>query len=73
MNRETMIEFIKENTYIKITHPLFSNNEYIFQKEDGKIYDENGNIFEDWGSDICNGIRLRCGGLWEDNWHVAHS
>ena len=72
MNIDQMIQFMKENLYVKITHPLFSDNEYIFQKEDGKIYDENGNIFEDWQSDISNGLRLRCSKNWKDGWKVLN-
>lgn len=72
MTREVMIVFIEENPNVKIVHTLFDSNEYLYQKEDGKIYDENGYLFEDWYSDDKNGIRLRTGGIWEDGWSVKH-
>lgn len=73
MDRSTMIVFIQENPNIKITHSLFSEGEYIYQKEDGKVYDEEGNLFEDWYSDGVgrhNGVRMRIGGNWDDGWTV---
>ena len=75
MTREEMIKFIKENHYVHITHILFSDNEYIYSSGNGIIYDESGNIFENWDSDInmwsgINGIRLRRGTDWEDGWYI---
>lgn len=70
MTRETMIIFMEENPNVRITHNLFGTNEYIFQNEDGKVYDENGYIFEDWYSDRCNGIRIRNEENWKDGWEV---
>ena len=69
-----MIEFIKENPNVKITHFLFGEDEYIFQKENGKIYDERGYLFEDWyseGAGKHNGIRMRVGGDWDTGWAVV--
>lgn len=77
MTRTEMIEFIKENPYVHITHFLFSNDEYIFSLENGKVYDENHYLFEDWYSpnDIrgWNGIRCRAGGDWEDGWSIKNN
>lgn len=73
MDRSTMIVFIQENPNVKIRHPLFSNDEYIYQKEDGKVYDENEYLFEDWYSEEKgqhNGIRMRTGVNWDDGWEV---
>ena len=71
MTREDMIIFIKENPNVKITHFLFSSYEYIYLKEDGKVYDESGYLFEDWRSNIIsNGLRSRKGGNWDDGWEV---
>lgn len=70
MTREEMIEFIKANPGVKITHELFDDYEYIYLGEDGNVYDENDYLFEDWHSPMHNGIRLRIGGNWEYGWSV---
>ena len=70
MTREVMIVFMEENPNVKITHTLFGSEEYIYQKEDGDVYDENGYLFDDWYSDRNNGVRMRTGGNWEDGWSV---
>ena len=74
MNRLEMIDFIKSNPYIHISHPLFSHDEYIFSMNDGNVYDEQGYLFEDWYSpnNITgrNGIRERIGGSWETGWYI---
>lgn len=41
------------------------------KKEDGKLYDENGYLFEDWysdGVDRHDGIRSRNGISWQAGW-----
>lgn len=74
MTRTEMIEFIKENPLVNITHPLFAHDEYIFSMASGNVYDEAGYLFEDWYSpNDCagwNGIRMRTGGSWEDGWYI---
>ena len=71
MTREVMIKFMEENPNVKITHTLFDSGEYIYQKEDGKVYDENGYLFDDWHSDEHCGLRaMRWEGDWEDGWSV---
>lgn len=70
MTREAMIEFMEENPNVKITHSLFGSEEYIYQKENGNVYDENNYLFDDWYSDTNNGVRMRTGGNWEDGWSV---
>lgn len=73
IKRNIMIEFMKENPNVKFTHPLFSDDEYIYQKENGNVYDENGYLFEDWYSEGVgqhNGIRMRIGREWNDGWEV---
>lgn len=71
MTREAMIAFMEVNPNVKITHTLFDSEEYIYQKEDGNVYDENGNLFDNWDSDDRhNGVRMRIGGSWEDGWSV---
>lgn len=75
MTRTEMIEFIKENPYVHITHDLFSTDEYIYSDIDGLVWDEKGYLFENWDSvtDMWsgnNGIRMRIGGSWENGWHI---
>lgn len=75
MTRNEMIAYMKANPYNKISHNLFSDDEYIYAGWDGYVYDENGYLFEDWDSMVDkwsghNGIRLRDGEMWEDGWYV---
>ena len=70
MTRDEMIIFIKDHPNVKITHWLFDEDEYIYSKDDGIVYDENGLLFEDWKSDVYDGIRLRITGPWKDGWVV---
>lgn len=73
MDRSVMIVFINENPNVKVTHILFGDDEYIYQKEDGRVYDENGYLFEDWyseGAGKHDGIRMRTGGKWDSGWSV---
>lgn len=75
MTRNKMIEFIKANPYVHITHLLFSDDEYIYSDTDGIVHDECGYIFENWDSvtDMWsgnNGIRMRTGDEWEDGWYI---
>ena len=68
MSRDEMIKYMAENPNMKITHRLFDFDEFIYQSEDGRIYDENGYLFEDWESEWHNGIRTRTGESWENGW-----
>lgn len=70
MTRTEMIGFIRENPNVKITHTLFSKDEYIYSKEDGKVYEEHNYLFEDFVSERSNGLRMRSGGLWEHGWSL---
>jgi len=75
MTRTEMIDFIRENPHIHVTHPLFDESEYIYTGHAGNVYDENGYLFEDWGNGFGswisnNGIRLRSGDQWEDGWCI---
>lgn len=73
MSRDEMIQFIKANPIVKITHTLFDEFEYIYSAQDGNVYDENGYLFEDWYSFGCSrrdGIRERVGGRWETGWSI---
>ena len=70
MTRTEMIGFARENPYVKITHYLFSKDEYIYSKGDGCIYEEHDYLFEDWSSERSNGMRMRSGGAWETGWSL---
>ncbi len=45
MSKDEMIVFIKRNPNVRITHEMFVDFEYIVQRRDGTVYDENGNLF----------------------------
>ncbi len=70
MTRDQMMDFIMKNPNKKISHKLFSNDEYILSKGDGRIYDENDYLFEDFTTPRHNGLRSRYGGLWDYDWYV---
>lgn len=75
MTRSEMIEFIKKNPHINISHPLFTDDEFIYSDANGIVYDENGYIFENWDNSVDkwsgnNGIRMRVGDSWENNWYI---
>ena len=70
MTRTEMIGFVREHPLTKVTHTLFSKDEYIYSKGDGCIYEEHGYLFEDWISERSNGIRMRSGDLWETGWSL---
>ena len=73
MTRDEMIAFIKGNPNVKIKHEYFSPDEYIYSKENGEVYTEEGYLFEDWYSSEFtghNGIRMRKGDGWETGWSL---
>ena len=78
MTRNEMIDFIKHNPHVHISHPLFAEDEYIYSDADGIVYDECGYTFENWDSvtDMwsgINGIRIRASGMWEDGWYIKET
>lgn len=71
-SREQAIYRLKNHPNEKITHRLFGPDEYIYSK-DGKVYDEDGYLFEDWISEGLgqhNGMRMRAGDSFEDGWSL---
>lgn len=75
MTRSEMIDFIKKNPYICITHDLFDEDEYIYSGNDGLVWDEHGCLFEDWDLVLNkwssrNGIRMRDGKEWQNGWSI---
>lgn len=71
--RNEIIDYMKSHRGVKIKHDLFTDSEYLVMKKDGLIYDENDYLFEDWISKFHNGMRIRVGGSWENNWYVFNT
>ena len=67
MTRAEMIAYIRSNPWVKISHHSFASDEYIFSKDDGRVYDENGRLFEDWNQ-LHDGIRRRIGTFFQTGW-----
>lgn len=71
MTKQEMIEFIKDNSFARVTHKAFESGSYIYQSGNGYVYTNMGHLFEDWGmTDIYDGIRSLVGEPWEDGWSV---
>lgn len=73
MNREIMLCYLENHPMDKISHPNFSDEEYIYQTTNGNVYTEEGYLFEDWYSEGIgqhNGLRMREKGSWNDGWYV---
>lgn len=70
---ELFIELHKRPN-VKFVHRLFSSDEYLINKEDGCIYDENGYLFEnfDLDDDTHNGMRIRRDSVWDDGWTIIN-
>lgn len=72
MTQGEMIEYIRSHPYELISHVLFDDDEYVYLAKDGKVYDENGYLFEDWEWKpfARNGLRIRDFGPWKSGWFV---
>lgn len=72
MSYEEMIAFIHAHPYVAISHTLFDDCEYIYLSKDGRVYDENGYLFEDWEWHpfARNGLRIRDDGIWKSGWYI---
>ena len=68
MTRNEIIRFFELCPNCLVSHHYFGDDEYLYSRSDGKVYDENDYLFEDWTSQMHCGIRLREGGAWEDGW-----
>lgn len=69
MTRSEVIRLMEKCPYCKVTHRLFSPNEYLYAKENGDVYTEEGYLFEDWGKTHSHdGMRMRVGDEWMDGW-----
>lgn len=72
MTKFEMIKFMEKHPGVKISHVFFDQNEYLYQGDDGRVYDEMDYLFEDWDGDH-NGIRMRVGKKWDEGWYVLDS
>lgn len=70
MTKDQMIDFIKNNHHVHITHRLFDPDEYIYSNDDGVVLDEKGYVFEDWDDYGPCGISLRNFEVWQSGWYV---
>lgn len=64
MTKSEAIQSMQEGK--KVTHIHFMAHEYIYQKPDGRIFDEN----EDWELDQTELWKYRAGGSWETGWSI---
>lgn len=72
MTYDEMVEFIKANPTVKVTHELFSPDEYIYADKYGRVYTEEDYLFENWNP-LDNqhiGLRMRNEGLWQTGWYL---
>jgi hypothetical protein len=70
----TILVWMYEHPYSKVTHPLFEENEFIFfDSEENVIKDEKGRIFEDWDehSTSYNGMMIRTTEAWKTGWRLV--
>jgi hypothetical protein len=70
----TILVWMYEHPYSKVTHPLFEKNEFIFfDSEENVIKDEKGRLFEDWdeNSTSYNGIMIRTAEAWKTGWRLV--
>lgn len=70
MTRSEAMAAIQADPNVKVTHDYFSPEEYLYMK-DGKIYTEEGYLFEDFDPlSANNGMRLRDGENWATGWSI---
>lgn len=70
LTREEAIAILRTNPYAKISHELFSKNEFLTGNGCGNVFDENGYLFEDWVSSHANGMRMRTDYLFKNGWYI---
>lgn len=71
ISRAEMIAALTSKPHVKVSHRLFTQNEYLYMGVDGKVYDENDYLFEDWEHPANCGLRMRQGGNWEHGWFLT--
>lgn len=73
MTKDQIIEYMRNHHYVKVDHWLFDPEEYLYMKPDGKVYTEEGYLFEDFHTPYNhNGLRIRTGRYWEEGWNVRN-
>ncbi|MBQ8806496.1 MAG: hypothetical protein IJZ68_08585 [Bacteroidaceae bacterium] len=72
LSRVEMMVALTSKPHVKISHRFFTKDEYIYLGDDGKVYDENGYLFDDWDSPANCGLRMRTGGNWESGWYIKN-
>lgn len=72
MTKSEIITYMKAHPGVKVTHWLFDKDEYLYGDSSGKIYTEEGYLFED-GSLAHNGMQLRTGNMWEEGWSILEN
>lgn len=70
LTREEAIAILRTNPNVKVSHELFSEDEFLTGNGCGNIFDENGYPFEDWISSHINGMRMRTDYLFENGWYI---
>lgn len=70
ISRVEMMAALTSRPGTKIAHKLFTSDEYLYMGVDGKIYDENNYLFDDWEHPAICGLRMRQGGNWETGWYI---
>ena len=73
MTRRQAKNYMLRNPHCLVGHVNFASYEYLYAKEDGCIYDEVGNCFEDFKTPAHNGLRMRNGYPWLTGWFVSLS
>lgn len=70
MTQRQAKQYMLRNPHCHVGHVNFQLFEYLYAKEDGCIYDEVGNLFEDFKTNEHNGLRVRCGYPWLTGWYI---
>jgi hypothetical protein len=73
MSKLAIIVYMYEHPFEKITHKLFTTDEYLYYDiNEDCIKDENQNVFETWVKEPCsyNGIMVRTEKHWEYGWKL---
>lgn len=70
MTKDQAIHYMLHNPHCHVRHQLFAEDEWLYSRGDGIIYDEVGNVFEDFTSH-CAGMRFRHEPVWLTGWTVV--
>lgn len=73
ISRVEMIAALTSRPNVKVSHRLFTPDEYLYLGVDGNVYDENDYLFDDWTTPAICGLRMRTGGSWETGWYIKET